>query len=210
MPLLLLSLPPADKVYVALGGVAFAVFALVLDMVKGIVQEWREKRKKVKQNSFFYQAEKQVLLDQATERICLATKAHHVSLFRLHNGDYFEGNDSIKKMSMVSESIGLPGLARWKAQSQSMLMSNFPHMVLGMGKQDFYAMHTDDALDFDMGRVMNEREYVTTIAMLILGRKSQPLGVLMLSWCDKQMYINDLDADVLLHDRRDLSFTLSD
>lgn len=209
--MLLLATPPlSDKLYAALGGVAFAVLLLVLDMVKTTVQDWRESRKKARQSSFVYLAEKQVQLDQTTERICLLSQAHHVSLYRLHNGDFFEGNDSIKKMSMVSESVGLPGLARWKSQSQGLSMSNFPHMVLGMSAADFYLMHSESALDFEVGRGMNEREYTTTVAMLILGKKSQPLGILMLSWCGPHLHLNDLDTDALLADRRDLSFTLSD
>jgi hypothetical protein len=207
------SPPGADKVYLALAGVGMCVLALVLDMVKSAVQEWREKRKKAKQSSPIYLAEKQVQLDQATERICLATHADHVGLFRLHNGEYFEDNDSIKKMSMVSEATRGYGQSRWKATSQSMLMSNFPYLVLalyGPAKQALYRMTPDNVLDFEMGRLLNEREYVASVALLIRGQKDKPLAILLLSWCVSPPELADLNADELEGHRRDLSFTLSD
>ncbi|GAA3940298.1 hypothetical protein [Hymenobacter algoricola] len=203
----------ADKLYAALGGVAFAVFLLVLDMIKTTITQWRENRKKAKQSSFVYLAEKQVLLDQATERICLETKADHISLYRLHNGEFFEGNDSIKKMSMVSESLGRVGMGRWKSASQSLLMSDFPHLVLaldGAAKQAYYCMNPDNVLDFEMGRLMNEREYETSVALLIRGKKDKPLAVLMLNWCTDRRTLTDLNTTELEGYRRDLSFTLSD
>ena len=199
-----------NTLYTALAGLGFAVAVIIADMVKNAITNWRESRKKAKQSSLFYLAEKQVTLDQATERICLLSKAHHVGLYRLHNGEFFEGKDSIKKMSMVSESVGRAGQARWKAQSQNLPMSSFPHLVLGMAAEPFYVMYEDSALDFEVGRGMNEREYATTVAILINGRKSQPLGILMLSWCGARLTIADLDTAALLDDRRDLSFTLSE
>lgn len=202
------QIPPS--VFTALAGLGFAVAVLIADMLKTALTNYREGRKKARQSSLFYLADKQVQLDQATERICLRTGAHHVALYRLHNGDFFEGNDSIKKMSQVSESVGLPGLARWKASSQNLSMSSFPHMVLGMSKQDFYTMHAHDALDFEVGRMMNEREYTTVVAILITGRKEKPLGILALAWCGGCISPADLDTAALLADRRDFSFTLSD
>lgn len=205
--------PSFDKLWYALAGVAVAVLSLVLDMVRTAIAEWRENRKKAKQSSFVYLAEKQVQLDQGTERMCLEVKPNHVGLYRLHNGEYFEGNDSIKKMSLVSEAVNGMGIGRWKSASQSMLMSDFPHLVLGLDgptKQDFYVMQDDNVLDFEMGRVMNEREYLTSVALLIRGKKDRPLAIVMLSWCTERRYLNDLNTAMLDAYRRDFSYTLSD
>jgi hypothetical protein len=214
MPLLLATSPPGiDKVYFALGGLGIAVLALVMDMLKGIVQDWREKRKKAKQSSFVYLAEKQVLLDQAAERICLENKADHVALYRLHNGEFFEGDDSIKKMSMASEAVNGAGLARWKAVSQNMLMSNFPHLVLaldGATKAALYLITPDNVLDFELARLLNEREYSTSVALLVRGKKDRPLAMLFLSWCGREVALSDLSVPQLESNRRDLSFILSD
>ena len=206
----LLALPASDKVYTALAGVAVAVFVLVLDMVKTAFSQWREDRKKARQNSFVYLAEKQVLLDQATERICLHTKADHVSLYRLHNGQFFEGDDSIKKMTMVSESVRHPSVARRKAVSQALLLSNYPFMVLGMSKEAFYVMYADSAQDFEVRRGMGERGYATAVGLLILGKKDRPLAVLLLSWCERRVTLADLNLSALDDDRRALSFTLAE
>ncbi|RZK87728.1 MAG: hypothetical protein EOO62_38755 [Hymenobacter sp.] len=206
-------IPGADKLYLALGGVVVAVAVLVLDMVKSTIQSWRETRRKAKQSSLVYLAEKQVQLDQGTERMCLAVRPNHVALYRLHNGIYFEGDDSIKKMSMVSEAVNGMGIGRWKSSSQDMLMSNFPHLTLGLDgptKQDFYVMQEESVLDFEMGRLMNEREYATSIALLIRGKKERPLAILILSWCTGHHYLNDLDTAMLESYRRDFSYTLSD
>jgi hypothetical protein len=211
MPLLLATSPPGiDKIYYALGGLGIAVVALVMDMLKGIVQDWREKRKKAKQSSFVYLAEKQVQLDQAAERICLEAGCYHVGLYRLHNGEYFEGDDSIKKMSMATEA---PALARWKAESQSLLMSNFPHLVLaldGPAKQPLYHITPDSVLDFELGRLLNQRGYGSSVALLIRGKKERPLAVLFLSWQQNTLALADLNTAELEAYRRDLSFILSD
>jgi hypothetical protein len=199
--------------YTALGGIALAVVLLVLEMVRNGINEWREKRKKIKQSSFVYLAEKQVEIDQATERMVGVIKADHVALYRLHNGEFFEGNDSIKKMSMASEAVRRTGIARWKLASQNMLMSNYPHLVLaldGAEKQDYYRVTPENVLDFELGRLLNEREYETVVALIIRGKKSRPLAILMLAWCTQQPTLNDLDTAALEVFRRDLSFTLSD
>ncbi|SNC62186.1 hypothetical protein SAMN06265337_0620 [Hymenobacter gelipurpurascens] len=208
--MLLAALPPADKLYTALAGVAVAVALLLLDMLRTTLNEWREARRKKKQSNFFYLAEKQVLLDQATERICLTTKADHVGLYRLHNGEYFEGDDSIKKMSQVSEAVGGRDISRWKLASQSMLMSNYPHLVLGLKQAAYYWMHPDNVQDFEMGRLMNDRAYDSCVALLICGKKNRPLAILILSWCRDHVTEADVDLLSLESDRRDLAFTLSD
>jgi hypothetical protein len=210
MPLLLASLPSADKVYFALAGLGIAVGALVLDMLKDVVKEWRENRRKTKQSSFVYLAEKQVQLDQAAERICLETHADHVGLYRLHNGEYFEGNDSIKKMSMATEA---PALDRWKVESQNMLMSNFPHLVLaldGPAKQPLYLITPDSVLDFELGRLLNQRGYTSCVALLVRGQKERPLALLLLSWKKAHLTLSDLNTAELESHRRDLSFILAD
>lgn len=202
-----------STVYTALVGLCAAVVVLIADMVKTIISNWRENRKKAKQSSFVYLAEKQVQLDQGTERMCLEVKPNHIGLYRLHNGEFFEGNDSIKKMSLVSEAVNGMGIGRWKAASQSMLMSDFPHLVLaldGPAKQDFYVMQDDAVLDFEMGRLMNEREYRTSIALLVRGKKARPLAILILSWCTGPCYLQDIDTALLEAYRRDFSYTLSD
>lgn len=213
MPALLASFPSADKVYTALGGLALAVLLLVLDMLRSWVQQWRETRKKAKQSSFVYLAEKQVLLDQAAERICLESKCDHVGLYRLHNGEFFEGDDSIKKMSMASEAVGSRGRTRWKDKSQNLLMSNFPHLVLGLDgptKQPFYLITPANVLDFEIGRHLNERDYEVVVGMLIRGKKDRPLAMLFLSWHTPGLTLDSLNLPELEAHRRDLSYILSD
>ena len=206
------TLPSSDKVYTALAGLALAVFLLVADMVRDAVKQWRENRRKVKQSSFAYLAEKQVQIDQATERMVNDLKADNVSLYRLHNGEFFEGNDSIKKMSMVSEAVR-GGIARWKAASINILLSNYPHLVLGLdgpSKQPYYLLTPENALDFEAGRLLNEREYETCVVLLIRGKKDKPLAMLWLCWCTRQLGLSDLDTALLESHRRDFSFALSD
>jgi hypothetical protein len=211
--LLLATLPSSDKIYTALAGLAFAVLLLVIDMVRDAVKQWRETRRKIKQSSFAYLAEKQVQIDQATERMVHELKADNVSLYRLHNGEFFEGNDSIKKMTMVSEAVSGRGVARWKGASLSMLLSNYPHLVLGLDgptKQPYYLLTPENALDFEAGRLLNEREYETCVVLLIRGKKDKPLAMLWLCWCTRKLTLSDLDATLLESHRRDFSFALSD
>ena len=213
MIVLLASFPSADKVYTALAAVGLAVAALVIDMLRSWLQQWRETRKKAKQSSFVYLAEKQVLLDQGAERICLESKCDHVGLYRLHNGEFFEGDDSIKKMSMASEAVGGRGQARWKDKSQNLLMSNFPHLVLaldGPSKQPFYYITPENVLDFEIGRHMNDRNYKVVVALLIRGKKERPLAMLFLAWHTPGITLDKLNVAELEEHRRDLSYTLSD
>ena len=203
----------ADAMSKALAGLCLAVLMLLVDMAAKAITSYRENRKKVKQSSFVYLAEKQVLLDQAAERICLEVKADHVGLYRLHNGEFFEGDDSIKKMSMASEAVGHMGWPRWKDKSQNLLMSNFPHLVLaldGASKQAFYLVTPENVLDFEFGRLLNERGLTTCVAMLVRGKKDRPLAMLFLSWRGRHLAAEDLDTTSLDSYRRDLSFIISD
>ncbi|MGI4873251.1 MAG: hypothetical protein ACRYFX_18980 [Janthinobacterium lividum] len=212
MPFLLAAIS-ADKIYTALAGIFVAVLGLLAEMGRSAFVQWRENRKKVKQSSLGYLAEKQVLLDQATERICIEAKADHVGLYRLHNGEFFEGNDSIKKMSMDSEAIGNHGVTRWKFESQALLISNFPHLVLalaGPAKLPFYLLTPDSCLDFEVGRLLNKRKISCAVALLIRGRKDKPLAFLFLSWHQQAMTLEELNVAQLEAHRRDLSYILSE
>jgi hypothetical protein len=213
LSLFLATAPPGNQIYAALATLALAVLGLFIDMAAKWIGTYRENRKNAKQSSFVYLAEKQVLLDQVAERICLEAKAEHVSLYRLHNGEFFEGNDSIKKMSLVSEATKDHWGPRWKDRSQNLLLSNFPHLVLaldGPTQQPFYVITPENVLDFEFGRLLNERGLDCCLAMLIRGKKGRPVAMLFLSWRGQKVTLDTLDTNSLESNRRDLSFIISD
>lgn len=57
---------------------------------------------------------------------------------------------------------------------------------------------------------MNDRDYETSVALLIRGKKDRPLAILLLSWCTRRVPETALNAALLESYRRDFSFTLSD
>jgi hypothetical protein len=111
------------------------------------------------------------------------TKADHVAVWRFHNGQHYQGGDSIKKMSIYTEYSYTSSLLVDDI-SQKFDLENFSKSYVELMKAEysFLVMETGCCKDWHANKLMFDRGYHTMIWVLLHGHGKNPLGILEISF----------------------------
>ncbi|RPD50067.1 hypothetical protein DNI29_04520 [Hymenobacter sediminis] len=197
-------------VAVALWGLISGGFALLGRYLWELIRNWREARKKAKQSHPVYLAQKQKSLDRAADRACLWSGADHAAIYQFHNGQYFANHDSIQKMSMTGEGVESELIRRWQIESQNMPTVVFSDFIESIGTQAHVWLYRDECQDYEMNRLMRQRGYACSLAVLLKGAKNAWLGVLVMSWGEGHFTDEHISLPGLVEHQREASFILSE
>lgn len=173
------------------------------------VKELYAHQRKLRQQDYFYLAKKQVMQDQFTQRVLDRVGSDYIWLYRFHNGEHWEGGDSIKKMSMTSEAKRSNAFQSWVDDAQGVPLSNYPNYLLQLRDDPISTQNWTENPDFQVHVVMRRRGIATTVSLLVMGHKT-PIGILVLSWCDVNLLVDRLQRDALNGFRAEATLLLTD
>jgi hypothetical protein len=175
-------------------GAIFTGAGIIATNVWRIFRTWQASRKQAQQRHPLYQAEKQIKLDIAADRVCQWAGAAHTSIYA------FNHDDKPPSLSMVGEAVENNSLARWRAESQGLSTAGFPYLMrdLKAGRKWLYL---DECEDYEIEQYMIKRGYKSRLVCLLIGPKDAWLGLLIISWSegyftDEHLNLNTLTTHI--------------
>jgi hypothetical protein len=185
-------------------------FALLGRYAWQLFKNWREQLLKAKKAHPLYLAQKQKRLDRVADRACVWSGADHSAVWQFSNGSYFSNLDSIQKMSMTGEGVESELVRRWQMESQNLPTVVYSDLIERVSTQSHVWLYRDECEDYEMNKMMRQRGYSCTLAVLLEGNKHAWLGMMLISWGEGRFTDESIDLATLVNYQREASFILSE
>lgn len=141
-------------------------------------------------------AQKAIVLEQAAERLRLATECDHVSVYGIQNGEYLRSGEGIDKFVMQAEAVD-DGLPRYIDTERLVFANDIPRTVLALENQPYLLLWAKHCDDWKVNKLMQERGYDSSLAVFVRrplvnprpdGPREGVIGMYVLSWRDTLLY----------------------
>lgn len=152
---------------------------------------------------------KHIMVDDFAVEVRTHLNADNVSVYRMHNGNKYAGNDCIKYLSMYTEKFEEFVECR-KEKSQRMLSDNFSRTLQKMHQnKGIYVFHYDDVDDWHMKKSMSEQKFCTFIGIILYGPGNSWIGVVTINWRHTEIPKETVDIELISKFQSEFQFRLS-
>lgn len=151
---------------------------------------------------------KHIQIDDLAVETRLTLGADNVSVFRMHNGNKYAGNDCIKYLSMYVEKSG-EGLAHRQEKSQRMLSDNYARSLQSIHKnKGIFVFYPETVEDWHLKQVMSNNNFGVSIGMLLYGSNSTWIGLVSINFRKLHLPSEEFNTDLLHKIKKEFEYRL--
>jgi hypothetical protein len=169
----------SDGVVIAIiSSVTSIIVAIITVIVKGIID-----KKKVEESSKSEECVREdslgnmIYIQEFIENLRIEYKFDRIGICQFHNGGKFFSGHSMKKFSMTYETCA-PGIEKIKRNYQNIMVSEFPHLISGLLKNDYIVIYPDTLGYPSTVREMTANGIVQFVVIPIRGLSGDMAGFL--------------------------------